>query len=62
MAVSELDLEELARTGLHDARADRRGDRQPAKAAKPGYGVQRHGDKLTELEREAIARMMQEED
>ena len=38
------------------------GDRQPAKAAKPGYGVQRHGDKLTELEREAIARMMQEED
>ena len=38
------------------------GDRQLAKAAKPGYGVQRHGDKLTELEREAIARMMQEED
>lgn len=30
--------------------------------AKPGYGVQRHGDKLTELEREAIARMMEEDE
>lgn len=29
--------------------------------AKPGYGVQRHGDKLTDLERQAIARMMEEE-
>ena len=29
--------------------------------AKPGYGVQRHGDKLTDLERQAIARMMEED-
>lgn len=29
--------------------------------AKPGYGVQRHGDKLTDFEREAIARMMEED-
>ena len=28
---------------------------------KPGYNVQRHGDKLTDLERQAIARMMEEE-
>ena len=38
------------------------GDRQPQKPVRAGYGVQRHGDKLTDLEREAIARMMQEED
>lgn len=44
------------------SRRSTRATAQPAKAAKPGYGVQRHGDKLTELEREAIARMMQEED
>ena len=37
------------------------GDRQPAKPQKPGYGVQRHGDKLTDIERAAIARMMQED-
>lgn len=30
--------------------------------AKPGYGVQRHRDKLTDLEREAIARMMEEDE
>lgn len=30
--------------------------------AKPGYGVQRHGDKLTDLERQAIARMMEEDE
>ena len=30
--------------------------------AKPGYGVQRHGDKLTDLERQAIARMMREDE
>ena len=29
--------------------------------AKPGYGVQRHGDKLTDLERQAIARMMEDD-
>lgn len=29
--------------------------------AKPGYGVQRHEDKLTDFEREAIARMMEDE-
>ena len=28
---------------------------------KPGYNVQRHGDKLTDLERQAIARMMEED-
>lgn len=28
--------------------------------AEPGYGVQHHGDALTELEREAVARMMEE--
>ena len=38
------------------------GDRLAQKPARPGYGVQRHEDKLTDLEREAIARMMQEED
>ena len=29
--------------------------------SKPGYGVQRHGDKLTDLERQAIARMMEDD-
>lgn len=29
--------------------------------SKPGYGVQRHGDALTDFEREAIARMMEED-
>lgn len=28
---------------------------------KPGYNVQRHGDKLTDLERQAIARMMEDD-
>ena len=38
------------------------GDRQPARPARPGYGVQRHDDKLTDIERAAIERMMHEED
>ena len=38
------------------------GDRQPQKPARPGYGVQRHDDKLTDIERAAIDRMMHEED
>lgn len=29
--------------------------------SKPGYGVQRHGDALTDFEREAIARMMEDD-
>lgn len=29
--------------------------------SKPGYGVQRHDDKLTDFEREAIARMMEDD-
>ena len=29
--------------------------------SKPGYNVQRHGDKLTDLERQAIARMMEDD-
>ena len=29
--------------------------------SKPGYGVQRHGDKLTDFERQAIARMMEDD-
>ena len=37
------------------------GDRQPPKQTRPGYGVQRHDDRLTDIEREAIARMMQED-
>lgn len=40
------------------------GDHAPAKAAakRPGYGVQRHHDELSELERAAVDRLLKEED
>ena len=56
MGVSELDLKELARAGADHARTPEKPARS---AAKPGYNVQHHDDALSDIQRAAIRRMLE---
>ena len=64
VAVSKLDLKELARAGLlttlERIEAGDRPPEEPARsAAKPGYNVQHHDDALSDIQRAAIRRMLE---